>query len=213
LYELDLDLARSAFATQVAASRTFGDLAGLAFGLSYLGHVAHAQGDSAGAVARYEESLAIYREIDFERGSMSSVLRHLGDIALEQGDHARAQVRYAESLACAQEAGAPGKIAAALEALARLALAEGMPHRALRLAGAATTVRASSGQSLPLAEQAALMRTLAQARQALNAEQQAAEWAAGQAMTLEQATVEAVINAHQVAAAPPVAPAMEQAGL
>jgi tetratricopeptide (TPR) repeat protein len=180
--------------------RAFGDVAGVAFGLGYLGHVAHAQGNIADAVACYEESLALYREIDFERAPMAHVLRCLGDVAQEQGDHGRARARYAESLAHAHEAGAPRRAAEALEALARLAVAQVRPRRALWLAGAAAALRERIGQPLPLADQATLVRTLAQARQALTAEQQATEWARGAAMTPEQAMAAAVDDSHDAAA-------------
>jgi tetratricopeptide (TPR) repeat protein len=200
LYERDYDRARAAFSAQVAALRSFGDVSGVAFGLGCLGHVAHAQGNSAGAVASYEESLAIYREIDFERAPMAHVLRCLGDIALEQGDHEGARARYSESLARAHEAGAPGRTAEALEALARLAVAQGRPRRALWLASAAAALRDGIGQALPLAEQATLVRTLAQARQALTAEQQATEWARGAAMTPEQAMASAADDSGDSAA-------------
>jgi hypothetical protein len=211
LYEHNYDRARAAFSAQVAALRAFGDISGAAFGLGYLGHVAHAQGDIAEAVAFYEESLGLYREIDFERAPMSHVLRQLGDIALARGDHELARTRYADSLARAQEAGAPGRIAGALEALVGLAVAQGSPRRALRLAGAAEALRESIRQPLPLAEQAALMRTLAPARQALTAEQQATEWAKGKAMTLEQAITDAVGNPHDAAADDRSAPTVERA--
>jgi tetratricopeptide (TPR) repeat protein len=200
LYECDYERACTAFSAQVAASRAFGDVAGVAFGLGYLGHIAHAQRDTAGAIASYEESLTLYRELDFERAPMSRVLRRLGDIALEQGAPEQARERYVESLTRAQEAGAPGRFAEALEALASLAAVRGRPGRALRLAGAAAALRAGVGQSLPLAEQAALTRTLAQARHALTAEQQAAEWSQGEAMTPEQATAEAVSDPSDSAA-------------
>jgi tetratricopeptide (TPR) repeat protein len=200
LYEQDYDRARAAFSAQVAALRAFGDVAGVAFGLGYLGHVSHAQGNIAGAVASYEESLALYRAIDFERASMAHVLRSLGDVALEQGDHERARARYTESLARAHEAGAPGRTAEALEALARLAVAQGRARRALWLAGAAAALRESIGRPLSLAEQATLVRTLALARQALTAEQQTTAWARGAAMTPEQAMAVAVDDSRDAAA-------------
>jgi predicted ATPase/transcriptional regulator with XRE-family HTH domain len=207
LYEQDCARARTAFSAQVAALRAFGDVAGVAFGSGYLGHVARAQGDIAGAVAHYEESLALYREIDFERAAMAHVLRCLGDVALEQSDHERAWARYTESLVRAHEAVAPRRIAEALEALARLAVAQGRPRRALWLAGAAAALRESIVQPLPLAEQATLVRTLAQARQALTVEQQAAEWARGAAMTPEQAMAAATDDAPDSAAEDRSAPA------
>jgi hypothetical protein len=82
--------------------------------------------------------------------------------------------------------------AASLEALAGLAAMQGQPARALRLAGAAAALRDRIGEQPWPANQAALTRRLAAAREALSAEAQAATWADGQALTVEQAVAEAL---------------------
>ena len=75
----------------------------------------------------------------------------------------------------------------ALDAFAHLAVDAGRPDRAVRLAGAAARLRASSGTSEWPAVQQSRERWLAVAREALSPETFAAAWAAGQAMTPEEA--------------------------
>jgi hypothetical protein len=86
------------------------------------------------------------------------------------------------------------QIVAALEALASLDAAAGEPQRAVRLAGAAAEWRERAGLPLTEEEQATLTRLLAPARQALGDEKQAAAWAGGRAMPLEQAVTEALVE-------------------
>src|SRR5437667_74643 len=88
------------------------------------------------------------------------------------------------------EAGTREQQAARWRVFAVLAAQQGQPVRALRLAGAGAAHR--PGINLGGAEQAWLDRMLAPARHALAETAQAAAWAAGQAMTLEQAVAYAL---------------------
>ena len=106
-----------------------------------------------------------------------------------------AQACFAESLTIARQ---EDQIAASLEALAGLAAMQGQPGRALRLAGAAAALRDRIGAQPWPANQAALTRRLAAAREALSAQGQAAAWADGQALTVEQAIAEALGQAQDV---------------
>jgi tetratricopeptide (TPR) repeat protein len=188
----DYTRAEAALTAALADLHPTGDKPGVAVVLSYLGDAARGRGDVAEAAARYEESLALYREFDFDQEHMARVLCRLGDLALEQGDHVPARDRYAESLRAAQVAGSPLRTAAALEALGRLAIHGGQPRRAIQLAGTAAALRERTGQLLPEAEQAALADALAPAAEALDPAQHAAAWAEGQAMPLEQAIADAL---------------------
>jgi hypothetical protein len=112
----------------------------------------------------------------------------LGEIALDQGDWAQAETHLAASVSAAQHWGSEGRrIADALEGYGALAAARGAPRRALQLAGAAAALRERGTRPLTPHEQIARERRLAPARQALSAEEQAAAWAEGRAMTLERA--------------------------
>jgi hypothetical protein len=188
------DYARARAALTVAQStmQQLGDTPSMAVVLSYLGDVARGLEDDAAAAALYAESLALYREFDFDQEHMARVLCRLGELALQEGDEALARDRYAESLRAAQEAGTPLRMAVALEALVELAVVQEQPQRAMRLAGAAAALRERTGQRLPEAEQAALARMLAPAVRALGVAQQAAAWAEGQATPLERVIADAL---------------------
>jgi predicted ATPase/DNA-binding XRE family transcriptional regulator len=182
----DYPRAYASLTAALSAHQAVGGEPGVAVVLSYLGDAAHGRGDDAEAAARYEESLALYRELDTDKEHMARVLCRLGDLALEQGDHMLAHDRYAESLRAAQVVSSPLRTAAALEALGRLAVLQQRPQHAMRLAGAATALRERTGQLLSVVEQAALTDALAPAVEALSPTEQAAAWSEGQAMLLEQ---------------------------
>jgi hypothetical protein len=108
-------------------------------------------------------------------------------VALAQDDPLLAQAHFAESLAVARESGDQQRIAEALVGMAGCAAAQGQPLRALRLAGAGAALRARDGHPLSADEQEALTSRLAPAREALPDDAQAAAWAEGQALSLEEA--------------------------
>jgi tetratricopeptide (TPR) repeat protein len=191
----DYARARAESTAALAALRKFGDRTAIAVVLIDLGDDARGEGDLAEATAIYEQSLELNREFDFHRGHVARLLCRLGDVALEQGDLVQARSRYAESLRIAHAADAPGRIAAALEKLGSLAVVQGQPERALRLAGAASACRERSRQPLRARDQAALAAKLEPARQALGAALQTAAWREGQAMTAESAILYALEDA------------------
>src|SRR4029079_4150792 len=79
-----------------------------------------------------------------------------------------------------------------VEYLGYVADAAGRPERAARLWGTAETLREASGLIMDAFERDTHERALASARAALGEEAFAAAWAAGQALTLEQAIVYAL---------------------
>ncbi len=87
--------------------------------------------------------------------------------------------------------------------VAGLAAARGQAAVAVRLVAAAQALRGELGAQPQAHEQATYEATLATARAALEPAAYTAAWEAGPALTLEQAMGEAA----QVAAAPPVVPA------
>jgi hypothetical protein len=78
-------------------------------------------------------------------------------------------------------------IAWCLEGLAGVAGAQGEPVRAARLLGAADRLRVAIGAPLPPGERADYDHTVDAARTQMAPDAFAASWAAGRAMTLEQA--------------------------
>jgi len=73
--------------------------------LAWLGWAAAEMDDYDRSIAWYEESLALYRQIDGPRAraSVAFVLNGLGNVALERDDHAAARAHYEESLAIRRE--------------------------------------------------------------------------------------------------------------
>ncbi|MBI2762134.1 MAG: tetratricopeptide repeat protein [Chloroflexi bacterium] len=69
-----------------------------AAGLRAAGILTFWQGNHAHAGARYEQSLALYRELDDTRG-IASLLNNLGTVAARNNDSVTARARYEESLA------------------------------------------------------------------------------------------------------------------
>ncbi len=96
------------------------------------GAVAYVQGDYRHASTRYEEGLALYRELADKRG-ISRALTNLGNAALILGDYRRAIVLFEESLAVARELGNKEVMAFALTSLGTVAHDHGDASLALVL--------------------------------------------------------------------------------
>src|SRR5204863_3270702 len=101
-----------------------------------LGFVAWEQGDYEQALAQYEESLPIYRELGDRRG-FANALNNLGLVTWKQREYLSALSFYEESLAIYRDLEDRHGIADCLEGLARVAGSRGEPNRAARLWGAA----------------------------------------------------------------------------
>jgi hypothetical protein len=157
----------------------------------------------------YAEALTLHGQVRSPDSEVeiATVLCRLADITLEQGEWPMAQRYTIESLALVRELGVAAEphVAVALALLADLAAVQNEPHRALRLAGAAAALQERAGSQLPAWLQDRLSvrtstdlheRRLAQARATLSAEEQAAAWAEGQALTPEEAIAEALGAAH-----------------
>jgi LuxR family maltose regulon positive regulatory protein len=179
------EAARAHYAESLTIFRELGDRSGIAASLADQGNVAQKQSDHEAARSMYEESLAISRELG-NKLSVAISLNNLGKIARAQGDPQAARMLHAESLAIRRELGDRGGIAWSLEAFARLWAPED-PERAVRLWGAAESLRESIGLPLPPIEREEYDHHLAAVRAALSPELFAPLWAQGRAMTVEQA--------------------------
>jgi tetratricopeptide (TPR) repeat protein len=153
-----------------------------------LGRVAYLQGDYTAALAWLEESLAQFHDLDYTIG-VGLMLLNLGRVAHAQGSSTTAAQQFAESLALLRETPSTEFEVhnPALEGLAGVAAAQGRPKRAARLFGAVQARRESAGVPLPAAYRAGYERDVAAARAQLDEATFAAAWAAGRAMSLEQA--------------------------
>jgi tetratricopeptide (TPR) repeat protein len=169
-----------------ALQRALGDKQGIAGSLNTLGLVAQEQGDYARAAALHEESLALFRHLD-HKGGIAVSLRYLGEVACQQGDLAQAVALVEESLLLSRDSGARFWVAAGLETLAWVAAAHAQQQRVARLAAAAEALRESLGVPLLPEQRAGHDQAVQAMRVALGEEAFAAAWAAGRALSMEEA--------------------------
>jgi hypothetical protein len=142
------------------------------------------------------ESLSLHEEAGDEP-FMFFTLLYLGDVARLQGDYELATRHYRRSLQIHWKRGARVEIANRLEGLAKVAGKQEEPQRAARLFGAAQALRDQLGTPPIPVEQADYDRNLAAVRDALGVESFSGAWAAGQALTLEQAIQYALVSSEE----------------
>jgi predicted ATPase len=175
----------------LALFREVGDRMGSALALVSLGVVAMSRGDVERAAARFEESLALNREVG-DRGGIAFAWEGLGWVALKRGEVAQAEALGREALALHWDLGDPPWIAGSLEMLASVVVVAGQGERAARLLGAATALREKVGAPLLPTGRGNVEQAVALARAALGEEQWAVAFAAGRALSLEEAVAEAL---------------------
>jgi ATP/maltotriose-dependent transcriptional regulator MalT len=187
------DLTRSAMRTEesLALAREAGSVGDVALILSHLGDVALHQGDVARATALSEEALTLSRRAG-ELQAEVNTLCTLGQLARQGGDLATAFALQRQGLALARERADPRCVADTLEYLVNVVGAAGHGEQAARLLGAATALREAIGAPGPSVERAMTEQAVVEARGALGEEAWAAAFAAGRAMTLEEAIAEAL---------------------
>jgi hypothetical protein len=144
------------------------------------------QGEYDAAQSQTETTLAFFRRQGDRRGEVLA-LASLGSVASARGEFATAWERLGESLAVQRELADTAGIAFVLERFAGLAAARRQHARATRLAGAAAALRESVGSPLPPASQVKLDGQLSPARKALGDLAFAEAWAAGRAMSINEA--------------------------
>jgi DNA-binding CsgD family transcriptional regulator len=198
--EANPEEARRLLAESVALLRKLDDRAWLPVALGNLGVVALLEGDRVGALALFEEQLALERGRGYLRGVARSLV-DVGDVALEDGDAGRALAAYREALRLFyQEGDRTYSIICLLEVGICLVWE---PERAARLFGAVAALREQTGLGVLHALKEPYDRALKRVREELGEERFAAVWAAGRALTLEQAVVEASAPSPSPTPAPP----------
>lgn len=190
-FEGDSGAARSMGEQSLAVAEQIGDPPLVAWAHHLLGLAAYIGADYARARLHYNRSLAIRHELGFEEGICILTIL-LGLVAVREGDLAEARVLCQEGLSILRGLLGPWGVAMPLAALSHIAARLGAPVQAVRF-GAAATYLGESYQTplIPLVEPL-LADGLELARQALGAEKYLYAWAAGQALSLQTATNEAL---------------------
>jgi predicted ATPase/DNA-binding XRE family transcriptional regulator len=154
--------------------------------LGDLGIVARELGDYDQAAMFQEESLALSRDVG-NKFYEANGLRLLGLVARERGDYNQATTYYKKSLLILSELGYKNGIAASLEGLALARARQGTSHVAAQLLGAAEGLRDRIGSALLPTDRTAHDEALAQLKAALGGAAFSETYAAGQALSLDQA--------------------------
>ena len=173
--------------------RQLGMRSWVGYGLGSLARAVFHLGDYARARACHEEKIAIFRELGV-KGEIAGSLMWFGHIADAEGDHARASDLYGEALVIHRELTLRLKPRTGwcLSGLAVTSAALGEPERTARLFGAAEALREALGVRWGYGHRERYGRAVALARAALGEEAFAAAWAAGRAMTLDEAVAYAL---------------------
>jgi predicted ATPase len=156
-----------------------------------LGWLSVVQGDNARLRALLEEEVGWFREKATPIG-LAHVLHILGVVVNAQGEAMQATALFREALTLQQQFGRVELIMQNLEGFAALLAGQGQPIQAARLLAATEVLCTGAHLRLFDAEQAAYDHICTAVRAQLDEAAFAAAWAAGQAMSLEQAIAEAL---------------------
>jgi len=164
---------------------------GVPHALWLLGSLARTQGDYARADTLFNECLSAARAVG-DPWSAAMALLGLGGVRYYTNELTEAVATLRDALVGFRDLGIRRSVADCLEGLAAAFAAAGSAERALRFAGAATSLRVRMGAPLSAPQRAALERRLTPARQQLSPPSAEAAWQAGRSLALDQAIAEAL---------------------
>jgi predicted ATPase/DNA-binding XRE family transcriptional regulator len=150
--------------------------------------------DLRAAEAWLREALTIFRAVGFPSGE-EMALFNIGEVLLSQDRIVEAERALCESLALPIARRDRYMVPGLLDNLARAAAARGHTERATRIAAAAARLREDVGMAVAgvrFVDHACFVQTL---REVLGPDRFVIAWAAGQALTLNQAIAEALASA------------------
>jgi predicted ATPase len=188
----DLATVRTQWEESLRLFEELGDVPYASMVLSALQGLLSTQGDQEQARSLYQQSLPLMQQAH-DRGTLVLFLITTGDIFQQFGEEHMAQASYREGLRLWQEMHQVEQwlgIVKGLAGLAEIAAAQGQAERAGRLFGAASRLLPATNSY-----REEVNRRSTAARAQLDAATFEAGWAAGQAMTEEQAITEALQDA------------------
>jgi predicted ATPase/tetratricopeptide (TPR) repeat protein/DNA-binding XRE family transcriptional regulator len=159
---------------------------GRAIVLGHLGALDRARRDYGQANAHFAESLRLARESGAKE-AIAWALHDLGSVALLQGELEHATAFFVQSMARFRETLNPIGMAAYLTSMAGIAEAQGRAQRATQLFSAAAAMRDGSNEQPFPDVRRDFQQRLASVRTQLDTAIFDAAWAAGQAMSVEEA--------------------------
>jgi predicted ATPase/class 3 adenylate cyclase len=181
-----------------AIKRKQGNWVGLAITLNNLGMLAAEDGNADRAIAYMEEALAIERKLGNPTGIADS-LGNLAGLIAPTGDVASAAALDAEALEMRRDLGDRLSLAHSLDSIAATASRAGFPEAGARLYGASERLREELGAPIPPSERGHYEAGLTMTRSVIGDEAYDRAWAAGRALSLDDAVAEALYIARQIA--------------
>lgn len=173
------------FEESLAIRQELNDKRGIGASLDNLGQVALRQGHAASARDYFQKSLTMMQQIQDEVG-IAIALNHLGRLEFHEQNYPRAAEFHQRALEVAYHLRDRVRSATFLEGLARVRIEQGQTELAVRLLGAAESLRQATGAPLAPVEKEEWERETAGLRAAMSEEAFRALWAEGGAMTLDQ---------------------------
>jgi predicted ATPase/DNA-binding CsgD family transcriptional regulator len=190
--------ARSHHETARTLRRQLGNIGGVAYSLWALATVARLTGDNATAAKQYQESLAIFSDLGDLQGE-AHALHGLAKVAQQGENDAEALRQFRELLILRQSLGERDWLVESFEGIGVVVINRGHIERGVRLFAAASALRGTSAPLPTVAERQEQEQALSLARRSLTTTAFAEAWAAGQALSPEQAAAEALALTEETA--------------
>jgi hypothetical protein len=183
---MDYIQARALHLESLTLFRELRDEEGIANELVNLGDVVRRQGELTIAHSFYKESAAISGKLK-DKWGLGYALMGMADVALAQGDLSTSAVLYRNCLIMFQKGADYVGLPFALESVAALELVKNQPEKAVRILGAADTLRKNTNSPLPLSNLSAYQMTLSLSQQQLDSSVFDLLWVEGRGMTIYEA--------------------------
>ena len=174
--------------------RRIGDIWGIGRVLGYLAKVILRRGELDRASALCEEALGLSTTVG-DKWGIGLAQAGFGGVAWASGDLEKAKDWLRTSLLTFRDVGSRDRVAECLQDLASLSLRSGAAIRAVRLSASAEVLQKRNGLALWPAVSARRDEDMALAKARLGDARFAAEWAIGEATSLETAIDEATESA------------------
>ncbi|MGH2614820.1 MAG: tetratricopeptide repeat protein [Thermomicrobiales bacterium] len=202
----DYEQAQEHHERALALRRQLGNADGVAYSLWVLGDVALLRGDLQAAEIHYRESIDVFRDLGDHQGEAYN-LNGLARLAAQTGSDLKALRLFRDVITLRQSLGERNEMVESIESIAAVVARRGHVEQSVRLLGAATSLRAATGLAPTVAERLEQERALALVRRTLTRSEFDEAWAAGQALSLDQATAEALqMTEESAVVARPAAP-------
>lgn len=187
----DLASASKRFTESLAVAHELDDMYGVASLTNNLAELDYQRGDFDRAATGYEAALALARELG-DASATSVFLANLARVVLRRGETAKALALGREALELAINLGDPLAIAEAIENLIPALAVPERWEQAAHLMGAAAAVHEVIGAPLSRSELEDIEAALTPIRAMVGEERWAPAFAAGRALSLEDAVAEAL---------------------